>query len=58
MTPKKIACFVEGQTEQIFVEKLFQEIAGYKQISIETYKFQGSKGNRRIQRLKLSIVKE
>ena len=58
MTPKKIACFVEGQTEQIFVERLFQEIAGYKQIYIETYKIQGRKGNRRIQSLKPSIKKE
>jgi len=57
MIQKKIACFVEGQTEQIFVEKLFQEIAGYKKISIETYKFQGGKANRRIQPLKSSIVK-
>lgn len=57
MTPKKIACFVEKQTEQIFVEKLFQEIAGYKKISIETYKFQGGKANRVIQSLKPSIVK-
>jgi hypothetical protein len=58
MIPKKIACFVEGQTEQIFVERLFQEIAGYKQISIETYKFQGGKDNRRIQSHKPSIVKD
>ena len=58
MTPKKIACFVEGQTEQIFVEKLFQEIAGYKKISIETYRFQGGKTNRRIQPVKPSIVKD
>ncbi|MEG3970281.1 DUF4276 family protein [Microcoleus sp. T2B6] len=57
MTPKKIACFVEGQTEQIFVERLFQEIAGYKKISIETYKFQGGKANRRIQPHKLSTIK-
>ena len=58
MTPKKIACFVEGQTEQIFVERLFQEIAGYKEIDIETYKIQGCKGNRRIQSLKQSIKKD
>lgn len=58
MTPKKIACFVEGQTEQIFVEKLFQEIAGYKKISIETYKFQGGKTKRTIQPLKPSIVED
>jgi hypothetical protein len=57
MTQKKIACFVEGQTEQIFVERLFQEIAGDKKISIETYKFQGGKANRIIQPLKLSTIK-
>jgi len=57
MTPKKIACFVEGQTEQIFVERLFQEIAGYKKISIETYKFQGGKANRISQSLKSSTIK-
>ena len=58
MTPKKIACFVEGQTEIILVEKLFQEIAGYKKISIETYKFQGGKANRIIQPHKLSTIKD
>jgi Domain of unknown function (DUF4276) len=58
MTQKKIACFVEGQTEQIFVERLFQEIAGYKNISIETYKFDGSKSNRILKPLKLSLVKD
>jgi hypothetical protein len=58
MRPKKIACFVEGQTEQIFVERLFQEIAGYKKISIETYKFQGGKANRIIQPHKLSTIKD
>ncbi|MEG4252283.1 hypothetical protein QUB37_29645 [Microcoleus sp. AT3-A2] len=57
MTQKKIACFVEGQTEQIFVERLFQEIAGYKEIDIETYKFQGGKASRIIQPLKLSTIK-
>jgi hypothetical protein len=58
MTQKKIACFVEGQTEQIFVERLFQKIAGYKKISIETRKWQGTKDNRRIQSRKQSIVKD
>jgi hypothetical protein len=58
MTPKKIACFVEGQTELIFVEKLFQEIAGSKKISIETSKFQGGKANRIIQPLKSSTIKD
>lgn len=44
--PKKLAIFVEGQTEQMFVEKLVKEIAGYKKISIDVYQFQGSKSNR------------
>ena len=57
MTPKKIACFVEGQTEQIFVEKLFQEIAGHKKISIEIRKFQGGKTNR-VESLKPTIVQD
>lgn len=53
--PKKLAIFVEGQTEQIFVERLVKEIAGYKKLSIEIYEFQGSKGNRKIQQTKSSI---
>lgn len=56
MSQKKIACFVEGQTEQMFVERLFQEIAGYKNISIETYKFQGGKSNRLSKKLHSSQV--
>jgi predicted ATP-dependent endonuclease of OLD family len=32
---KKLAIFVEGKTEQIFVAKLLREIAGKFQISIE-----------------------
>jgi hypothetical protein len=31
---KKLAIFVEGQTEQIFVRKLLEEIAGKKNIRI------------------------
>ena len=32
---KKLAVFVEGQTEQLFVERLLEEAAGKKQICIE-----------------------
>jgi hypothetical protein len=46
MTPRKIAIFVEGQTEQIFVKKLLTEMAGYKQISIEIFQIGGTKKNR------------
>ena len=32
---KKIAFFVEGQTEQLFINKLLIEIAGQKNILVE-----------------------
>jgi len=38
---KKIAFFVEGQTEQLFMNKLLIEIAGQKNISVELEQFQG-----------------
>ena len=41
MSLKKIAIFVEGQTEQIFVSKLIKEIAGEKNISITEQKVFG-----------------
>jgi hypothetical protein len=40
---KKIALFVEGQTEQIFTVKLIQEFMGKQGFSIESYKFLGGK---------------
>ncbi len=40
---KKLAFFVEGQTEQLFIEKLLLEIAGQHNIAIETKKFIGKK---------------
>ena len=38
---KRIAIFVEGQTEQIFVNKLLIEMAGKKNIAIELKRFAG-----------------
>jgi hypothetical protein len=38
---KKIAFYVEGQTEQFFINKLLIEIAGQKNIEIELQQFQG-----------------
>jgi hypothetical protein len=38
---KKIAFYVEGKTEQFFVNKLLIEIAGRKNIQIELQQFQG-----------------
>jgi len=40
---KKIALFVEGQTDQIFTEKLIREIIGKHGFSITNYKFLGGK---------------
>lgn len=38
---KKIAFYVEGQTEQFFINKLLIDIAGQKNIQIELQQFQG-----------------
>jgi hypothetical protein len=43
---KKLAIFVEGQTEQIFVEKLLKEIAGRNNIAIEVRSLNGKQGSR------------
>ncbi|MES1225488.1 MAG: hypothetical protein ABUT20_58960 [Bacteroidota bacterium] len=40
---KKLAFFVEGLTEQLFVKELLTEIAGAKNITIEDIKFSSSK---------------
>ena len=37
---KKIAFYVEGQTEQFFINKLLIEITGKKNIQIELQQFQ------------------
>jgi hypothetical protein len=50
---KKIALFVEGQTEQIFSAKLIQEIMGKYGYTIENYKFIG--GNK-IERKPLKLT--
>lgn len=41
-----MAIFVEGQTEQLFVEKLINEIAGSKRVTIEARKCFGGGNNR------------
>lgn len=43
---KKLAIFVEGQTEQIFVRKLLEEIAGKSNIAIIEEKIIGRQGSR------------
>ncbi|MDH4088387.1 MAG: DUF4276 family protein [Nitrospira sp.] len=48
---KKLAIFVEGQTEQIFIERLLQEAAGKHSISIEKKQALGGQSTRRYLRL-------
>lgn len=45
---KKMAIFVEGQTELLFTERLIIEIATSKNISISTHIFTGRRGNRAV----------
>jgi len=47
----RIAVFVEGQTEQLFVAKLFREIAGRSNLQVETWKAAGPRHSRRFQSL-------
>jgi len=51
---KRIAFYVEGQTEQFFVKELLIEIAGRKNIQVELEKFAG-KASPRIQLVDLSL---
>ena len=39
---KKIAFYVEGQTEQFFINELLKEVAGQRNIEIELLQFQGN----------------
>jgi hypothetical protein len=50
---KKLAIFVEGQTERVFIEKLLSEVIGTRHLRIETYVAAGggSSGARSLQLL-------
>ena len=50
---KRLAIFVEGQTEKIFVRKLLEEIAGKSNIAIDEQDMQG-KQNSRLTKLTMS----
>lgn len=52
----KMAIFVEGQTEMIFVEKLLKEIAGYKNIEIIKSIARGGRKTPRIRSLRSSEI--
>ena len=52
---KKIAIFVEGQTEQLFTQELIKQIFGKENVTIEIMKFSGKQGMRNIAQLSISI---
>jgi len=49
---KKVAVFVEGQTEQVFTEELFKHMFGHAMINIETLQFSGGTGIRQIRTIR------
>jgi hypothetical protein len=49
---KKIAVFVEGQTDQIFTNELVKHIFGHAQVDIETLRFSGKEGSRWIRTIR------
>jgi len=55
---KKLAIFVEGQTEQLFVERLLVEIAGSNYVSIESYAAHGGGKSGQPRRLKLLTARK
>ncbi|MBK1986590.1 DUF4276 family protein [Sphaerospermopsis aphanizomenoides BCCUSP55] len=53
---KKLAIFVEGKTEQIFVEKLLQEIADKNSIAIEIISVNANQNGKNISTIKAAVV--
>lgn len=49
---KKVAIFVEGQTEQIFAGELLRHIFGHNKVDVEELRFSGKEGSRRIRILR------
>jgi hypothetical protein len=49
---KKIAIFVEGQTEQIFISQLVKYLSVNQNISVSILKIQGKQGERRVTQIK------
>jgi len=49
---KKVAVFVEGQTEQIFVDTLVRHIFGHAKVNVEELQFFGKEGSRRIRTIR------
>ena len=47
----RLAMFVEGYTEVVFVKKLIEEIAGHNKVQIEHWSVRGGSSTRRIMQL-------
>jgi hypothetical protein len=53
---KKVAVFVEGQTEQIFADELIRHIFGHAKVDIEQLQFSGKEGFHRIRTIRSAIA--
>ena len=53
---KKVAIFVEGQTEQIFSDKFVRHIFGHTKVNVETLQFSGKEGARYIRVIRLTNI--
>lgn len=49
---KKVAVFVEGQTEQVFADELVRNIFGHSKVDVEELQFSGREGSRRIRTIR------
>ncbi|MDR1586146.1 MAG: hypothetical protein LBS57_01675 [Treponema sp.] len=49
---KKVAVFVEGQTELVFADELVRHIFGHAKVDVETLQFSGKEGSRRIRTIR------
>jgi hypothetical protein len=49
---KRVAVFVEGQTEQVFADELIRHIFGHAKVDIEQLQFSGKEGSRRIRTIR------
>jgi hypothetical protein len=49
---KKVAIFVEGQTEQIFADEFLRHIFGHTRVDVEILRFSGKEGTRRIRTIR------
>ena len=49
---KKIAVFVEGQTEQVFASELVKQIFGHIKVAVEELQLMGKEGSRYVRTIR------